>query len=132
MAMRISRRKIADYAAERLIEGEKSTAVLRQVAAFLIETKRTREVDLIVRDIEAALAERGVVVADVTSAYPLTDELKKSLVTLVGGKKLQLRETIDPSVLGGIRLRTPDERLDATLKRKIQSLKTSSLSLNET
>lgn len=123
MATRISRRKIASYAAEQLVGGKKADVIVKEVAAFLIDTKRTRETELLVRDIESALAERGVVVADITSAFPLTAALKADVEKLVGGKKLVLRETVDPSVLGGIRLSTPGQRLDATLKRKIQALK---------
>ena len=75
------------------------------------------------RDIEFALVRKVIVVADVTSAYPLTDVLKQDIRKLLGGKQLALREIVDPSVLGGIRLSTPEQRLDATLKRKIQALK---------
>ena len=123
MGARISRRKLAQYAAKRLVEGEKTGLVLKDVAAFLIDARRTREVELIVRDIETALAERGVIVADVTSAFPLTESIKDEVKKLVGGKQLVLRETVDPSVLGGIRLETPGKRLDATLQRKILALK---------
>lgn len=123
MGARISRRKLAQYAADRLVKGEKTTVVIRDVAAFLIDTRRTREAELIVRDIESALAEQGVIVADVTSAFPLADAIKDDIKKLVGGKQLVLRETVDPDVLGGIRLVTPGKRLDATLKRKIQALK---------
>jgi F-type H+-transporting ATPase subunit delta len=122
MASRISRKKLADYVAERLAKGDKPGAAIKELAAFLIDTRRIREVELIARDIESALARRGIVVADVTSAFPLTEALKDDIKKLVGGKKLVLRETVDPSVLGGIRLTTPEERLDATLKRKIQGL----------
>ncbi|HET6747386.1 MAG TPA: F0F1 ATP synthase subunit delta [Candidatus Saccharimonadales bacterium] len=121
MATRLSRKKIAEYAAERLIKND--TKVLLEVAAFLVENRRTRELELLVRDIEYALSTHGVVIADVTSAYPLSETLKNNIKELVGGKQLILRETVDPAVLGGIRLTTPGERLDATLKRKIQALK---------
>ena len=123
MAQRISRRKIAEFVASEIVGGKKTTIVLREVAAFLIESRRTRELDLIVRDIEAALMDKGVVIADVTSAFALTDELKKHIATLVGGKQLILREEVDPSVLGGLRLTIPGQQLDATLKRKIDALK---------
>jgi F0F1-type ATP synthase delta subunit len=122
MASRISRRKLADYAAGQLTSG-KSTDVIRELAAFLIETKRTRELELIVRDIESALMERGIVVADVVTARPLTDELKLQIKQLVGGKTLTLREVVDKTVLGGMRLGLPGKQLDATLRRKIQSIK---------
>lgn len=122
MPARISRRKIAQYAAEQIRNG-KAQKALREIAALLIETKRTREAELLVRDIESALEERGVVVADATSAYPLSDSMKAGIAKLVSSKQLVLRETVDPEVLGGIRLTTPSRRLDATLRRKIQSLK---------
>jgi F-type H+-transporting ATPase subunit delta len=124
MATRISRRKIADYAAEQLVGGKKASDVIKEVAAFLIDTKRTREAELLVRDIETALASRGIVVADIASAFPLTEALKADVKKMVGSKELLLRETVDPGVLGGIRLQIPGKRLDATLKRKIQALKT--------
>lgn len=123
MGARISRRKLAEYAADRLIKGETTRAVMKDIAAFLIDTRRTREAELVIRDIESALAEQGVIIADVTSAFPLTDALKDDVKKLVGGKQLVLRETVDPEVLGGIRLVTPGKRLDATLRRKIQALK---------
>lgn len=123
MASRISRRKLAAYAAEQLVSGKKAGAVIKEVAAFLIDTKRTREAELLVRDIEAALAERGVVIADITSAFPLSDAVRADVKKLIGSGELVLREIVDPSVLGGIRLATPGKRLDATLKRKIQALK---------
>jgi F0F1-type ATP synthase delta subunit len=77
MATRLSRRKIAAYAADKLAAGAASKKVLSEVAAYLIEMRRTREIDLLVRDIEDALEVRGIVVADVTSAYPLTEALKR-------------------------------------------------------
>ena len=123
MPARISRRKIAEYVADHVVANKKIGQILKEVAAFLVETKRTRELELLVRDIESALEVRGIVVADVTSAYQLNDTLKANIAKLVGGKNLVLREVVDANVLGGIRLTTPSQRLDATLRRKIQGLK---------
>lgn len=123
MAARVSRRKIALYVTQQLLEGAKQKAVMREVAAFLVETRRTRELDLVIRDIEGELAAHGIVVADVLSAYPLADELKKEVARLVGAKDLQLRETIDPSVLGGMRVSVPGKRFDGTIRHKLEALK---------
>jgi F-type H+-transporting ATPase subunit delta len=123
MAARVSRRKIALYVVQRLLAGAKQKAVMQEVAAFLVETRRIRELDLIVRDIEGELAANGIVVADVLSAYPLADELKKEVGKLVGAKDLQLRETVDPSVLGGMRIAVPGQRFDGTLRHRIAALK---------
>lgn len=122
MASRISRRKLAEYVASKLAS-DTPGEVIRELAAFLIETKRTRELELLVRDIESALMERGIVVADVMTARPLADQLRVGIKQLTGGKTLVLRETVDPSVLGGVSISLPGKRLDATLRRKIQALK---------
>jgi F0F1-type ATP synthase delta subunit len=123
MAGRLSRRKIALYAADKLHAGVESSDVVKEVAAYLVETRRTREIDLLVRDIEGELAARGTVVADVTTARPLTEALKKQIGTLVQAKNLHVRETIDSSVIGGMRVDIPGKRFDGTLRRKLVALK---------
>lgn len=123
MAARVSRRKIALYVTQQLLGGAKQKAVMKEVAAFLVETRRTRELDLVIRDIEGELAAHGIVVADVLSAYPLADELKKEVAKLVGAKDLQLREAIDPNVLGGMRVSVPGKRFDSTIRHKLEALK---------
>jgi F-type H+-transporting ATPase subunit delta len=123
MAARLSRRKIALYVTEQLLAGKKQKAVMKEVAAFLVETRRMRELDLVIRDIEGELANHGIVVADVLSAYPLAGELKKEVGKLVGAKDLQLRETVDPQVLGGMRIHVPGKRFDGTIRHKLAALK---------
>ena len=127
MAQRLSRRKIADHAAGKLVSGVSSKKVLQEVAAYLVETGRTREMELIVRDIEAALAEKGIVVPDVTSARPLSSSLKAEVAKLTGAKNVQLRETIDESVLGGMRVTVPGKRFDGTVRRKLTVLKSKAI-----
>jgi len=127
MAQRLSRRKIAEHAAGRLLSGISSKKVLKEVAAYLVESGRTRETELVIRDIEAALAEKGVVVADVTSARPLSPQLKGEVAKLAGVKNIQLRETIDESVLGGMRVTIPGKRFDGTVRRKLTVLKSKAI-----
>lgn len=120
---RLSRRKVAKLLADELIVGNDIT---QKLAAYLIETKRIRELLLYVRDIEAALAERGILLADVASSHQLAadtestivDYLKKSL----GAKDVYLRLNVDPNLLGGVRIETSDKRLDTTLRNRINQL----------
>lgn len=118
----ISRRKLAEFVAKKLQTGEGDDA-LKQAAAYLMETKQKRNVELLVRDIEDVMATNGIVVADVTSARPLSKDDKSAIAELLDAKELHTRETIDPSVLGGVRVEASGRRLDATLKHKIDSLK---------
>lgn len=123
MAGRLSRHKIALFAVDQMMSGAKQHDVIKQVAAYLVDTRRTRELDLLVRDIEGELAVQGVVVADITSARQLTEALKAQIATLVNAKSLQVRETVDPSVIGGVRIDIPGKRFDATVQRMLMTLK---------
>ncbi len=126
MAVRVSRRKLATYYAEQLLKGTAPGTLATQLAAYLIDTRRTREYELVVRDIEAELAARGTVVADVTSARPLTDSSKKNVMDLItklhSATSVQLRQHVDPSVLAGVRIELPNEQLDHTVKSKLNRL----------
>ena len=121
-SLKISRRKLAAYVADEFQAGN-GKAALKQAAAYLVETGRTRAAGLLVRDIEEALAENGTVVADITSAHPLDESEKAAIARLFPAKELHIRETVDPSVLGGIRAEIPGKRFEGTLKHKIDLLK---------
>ena len=127
MAQRLSRRKIAEFVADKLMGGEPAKAALQEVAAYLYESRRTREYELIVRDVEAVLAEQGLVVADVTSAHALTPSLRDEIKDLLGATSVQFRETTDESVLGGVRVQVPGRRFDGTISRKLTALRAKQL-----
>lgn len=125
MAMRLSRRKIAAYYADELLAGRSDVA--KRLAAFLIDARRMRELPLIIRDIEAALAVRGVVVADVATAHELSAYAQKELESYIRSqtkaKSVQMRSHLDPALLGGVRLNLPGSELDATIRHKLTTLK---------
>ena len=77
----VSRRKLAKYAAEQLLAG--NDAVLEEIAGFLVHEKQEREVELLARDIEVELAERGTVVATVESARELDEATKSAIKKLL-------------------------------------------------
>ncbi len=126
--MKLSRRKIAVYFAEQLLAGRN---VSKQVAAYLVESKRTREVSLVIRDIESALSERGVLLADVASSHDLAGDTEKAIVdylkTATGAQDVHLRSSVDPTLLGGVSIETPDKRLDATLRHRLNQLTASKI-----
>ena len=154
----VSRRKLAKYAAEQLLVG--NDAALEEIAGFLIYEKHEREVELLARDIEVELAERGTVVATVESARALDAATKGAIKKLLASNsgmrasrrasgdaraaeqpssdassrvpganasgqniKVLLRESIDPTLIGGFKLRTPTATLDATVLKKLNDLR---------
>jgi F-type H+-transporting ATPase subunit delta len=125
---RLSRRKIAAYFADELIAGRDVT---KPLAAYLVESKRTREAILVIRDIEAALATRGVLLADIASARSLADDTKNTIThylkSATGAKTVHLRSEVDESLLGGVRIETPGQRLDNTLRQRINQLTASKI-----
>lgn len=123
MQGKISRRKLAVYVADQIEAGAKLGAIVEQLAAYLIETKRLREADLVVRAIEDELAARGTVIARVTTAYPLDAALRTQIEAQIGAKRTYIEEIVDPSILGGVRIETPGTILDATMKRKLLALR---------
>lgn len=125
---RLSRRKVAALLADELLAGQDAT---QKLAAYLIETKKTRELSLYVRDIEAAMADRGVLLADVASSFELAADTKHTITEYLknttGAKDVRLRLEVDPSLLGGVRIETPDKRLDDTIRHRLNQLTASKI-----
>lgn len=123
MHPRISRTKLARFVVDRLIKGDREC--LRELAAYLIDTGRVREADLIVREIMEQYEARGIIAATVTSAEPIDEALKSQIATLLDAKQLDLTEKLEPHVLGGIFLETPSRQLDATIAHRLAKLRKS-------
>lgn len=72
--------------------------------------------------------ERGLSRADVTVAEPLKEAhvaaLKTALLDLTHGKNVEMSVKIDPSILGGLIVRLGSRMVDASLKTKLNSLRT--------
>ncbi len=124
---KLSRRKLATHAAARINGGEPTKTVLRDVAAYLIDARRKAEAILVVRDIEAMLMSTGVAVGTVTSARPLSEtalKLLKSFVIKQNStiKKVVLKEQVDESLIGGVKLELPGAQLDASVKAKLDKI----------
>ena len=127
MQQKISRRKLAQYVVDSFNNGTSLSGLLREVAAYLVATGRTREAELVVRAIEDMLAARGSVVTRVTTARPMSDTLKREITALVDADTVYIDEIVDPDIMGGVRIETPGKILDATLKRKLLALRQAKL-----
>lgn len=123
----LSRRKLSQYVADQLLAGNKN--VMRELAAFLVTEGRAKETELIVRDIESALARRGVVVANVESAHELSNGARDAIESFVkattDAKQIELSTSVDEGLIGGFRLTIPGGTLDTTVKHSLDLLKTS-------
>ena len=69
---------------------------------------------------------KGTQVARVTSAVPLSDDLKEKVLAKVKeltGKTTEIENTVDESILGGFILRVGDLQYDASIANKLNKLK---------
>lgn len=101
-----------------------SHPALRSMVGLMAERG---EVDLLsaVEERFAAIAEerRGAVVVDVTTVVPLTDALRASITDKLSadlGKSVVLRESVDPSILGGIIISAHGRRIDASISSQLE------------
>lgn len=128
MAKRLSRRVIAEYIVRSLQDGVKVETLVAQLAGYLVESRRTKEMVLIVRDIELLLADHGTIVGVLTSAFDLNqatkDAIEKRIADETGAVKIALHEIIDPSIIGGYRVEIPGKELDHTIATQLTTLKT--------
>lgn len=123
-----SRRKIAAYIASELAAGKPASPLLVQAAAYLLQHKRANQAELLARDIEAALArDYGVVNTQVISARELTTGIIESIRQFVANaeaaKQVEVSASVDPSLLGGVIIRTPRAELDTTVRKQLNALR---------
>jgi F-type H+-transporting ATPase subunit delta len=69
---------------------------------------------------------KGITTASVTTAVPLTEELRNELgqrLVAQTGQKVELEEKIDPSLIGGFLLRVGDQQIDSSVKYNLNKLR---------
>lgn len=125
--MKTSRRVLSRHVALQLQQGTQRDTLLRSLAAYIVEHRLQNDIELIVADILWNLAQAGHVEAHVTTAHPLDSSLKQAVVEYVkrieSASEVEVRERIDPSVLGGIIVETPSKRFDASIATKLKRLR---------
>ena len=70
----LSRRQLAIFLAERLLSDKLTKKTVYATAAYLLETKQTQQIDLLINDVAYELQQHGSIEANVTSARPLTEQ----------------------------------------------------------
>lgn len=129
MSTHISRRRLATVVVDRLASLPRQQ-VLAELAAYLVEEGESRQIDLVMSEIEAEYASRGHVVAEVTSARALDDTSRSELIAYVahieGTEAVELRERVDSELIGGVIIQTPGKYFDSSIKHQLNQLKTSS------
>jgi len=75
---------------------------------------------------EIAQAERGIVVAEVTTAVVMADDTRASLIKKLSaaiGRPVSLREKVDESIIGGVRINVGGRVLDGSLISQLDAMR---------
>ncbi|KAF5822427.1 putative H(+)-transporting two-sector ATPase [Helianthus annuus] len=106
----------------------KFSEVTKNFLILLADNGRLRHVDTIAKRFsDLTMAHRGEIKAIVTTVIPLPaeeeKELKDTLQEILGkGKKVNLEQKIDPSILGGIVVEFGQKVFDASIKTRAKQM----------
>lgn len=125
---KIPRQDVAQVLADRSLKHGTSKKLAREVAAWLLDNRRTGELDPLLRDIQADWAETGYVEALAYSAHDLAPKILADIKSRVSkiypkAKKIIITTVYDPSVVGGVRIETADQQLDLTVQARLNKFK---------
>jgi F-type H+-transporting ATPase subunit delta len=99
---------------------------VRNLVGVLITNRRLGQLPAVAAAFGAQLAaRRGQQTATVTTAHPLSDTQRAQItarLTEAGFSGVQLQETVDPSLLGGLVVRIGSRLYDNSIKSKLQRL----------
>lgn len=120
-------------AKQRLVRGALEAAipgldpVLGNLAMLLVARGRMALMPAIAEAFRAALNElRGIENAEVTTAIPLDEELRRRFareLSRATRRQVALETRVDPSILGGVILRVGDKLLDASVAGRLAALR---------
>ena len=92
----------------------------------LIENKRLNLLPLVAKEyIVIYDFMKGIEVAHVTTAVPLTEELEKAILKRVHESvdtKVSIVNVVDPSIIGGFVLRVGDKEYDSSVAYRLEDL----------
>lgn len=94
---------------------------------LLIRRGRIQSLGNVVQEFESLVNEwRGIEIAEVITAVPLGDEQAGAVVRrleALTGKKILLRQAVDPSIIGGLIARVGDRLVDGSVKGRLAVLR---------
>ena len=103
------------------------SATTRKFLGLLAANRRAGALPAVITAFQAlAAGQRGEVSAQVTTALPLTAAQASGVAAALRtalGKDPQIETRVDPSILGGIKVRVGSRLFDASLRSKLDSLK---------
>ena len=121
--------KVTSADIERLllaICGERIDGVARNLIQLLVHNRRLSvivEIRLLFEQLK--LQDEGKLDAKIRSAFPMDDEQRNQVVDLLAARfkrKINATVTVDPDLIGGIKVEVGDKVWDASVRGRLQSM----------
>lgn len=111
----------------RAIFGDVVVPEVVAITGIMVERGQTDLLGQVSTEYERLVEERrGVVVAEVTTAVPLSDALRARVVDRLAaatGRTVSLRERVDPGIVGGIIIKLAGRVLDGSVTTQLRELR---------
>jgi F-type H+-transporting ATPase subunit delta len=109
----------------RSVEG--ATETIRNFLELLVENHRMPVVFRVRRELDRMWEEANrLLPVEITSAITLDESVASRIGEEIGrqtGRRVQLKSTVDPDVIGGIVLRVGNSILDASIRTRLENLR---------
>ena len=129
MQAAIGNPKVTATDVERLllaISGDRIDDAARNLIQLLVRNRRLVMLPQIRDQFEKMkLEDEGKLDAKISSAYPLDDAQRNQVVTLLSSRfrrKINATVTIDPELIGGIKVEVGDKVWDASVRGRLQTM----------
>lgn len=107
------------------LHGEQLHQTLRQFVLLLVKYHKLKQGDRIIAEFEKyAKKQTGIMEIEITSARKLP-EATVNHIKKIFGEHTESVESVDEALLGGMKVKTDDKILDASLKTQLLNLKNS-------
>ena len=107
--------------------GGRASATTTNLVSMIVGAGRAKDLPAIIEKfVEKAAGSRSETLAEVTSAVPLDGEQQQRLTEALSkrfGRRVTLKVTVDPSIQGGLIVRTGDTVIDGSVRSRLEQLK---------
>jgi F0F1-type ATP synthase delta subunit len=100
----------------------------REVAAYLLEEKRSGDLESLMRDVLAYRETHGVIEAEVASAHELSQDVLREVKSVIKehypeAKKVLVHDHVDTNVVGGLKVTLANDQLDMSVRKQLDTFK---------
>lgn len=119
---------LAKYIDQSLTEGASVEKLVNEIATYLLQKRKLADFESLMRDVLNIRANKGYLEATIISKYPLSSSVINHIKSVIkkeskNHKKIVINTTVDPELLGGVKVFFDNSRIDLSLDNKINKFR---------